>query len=644
MKRSLLLTFGIVISILFVVSVSGMLSSVIIAETAAGYAAAINQAGTLRMQSYRITSSLVHGTAYENASSANRTAELVEEYNRRLYSPRIQSVITKGPSQHVIDTYQRVENQWKQTILPNLEDYLLYQQAKPHTLTDVQRITSYQRKHLLLVDDFVGDIHRFVEALEIDAELKNEQLRIIQIVLLCLTFLLAIVSLYLIKCYILDPLRDLLACAKAARHGDFSVRSQFLSENELGQLGQAFNVMAEDLSVMYADLEARVREKTLDLERSNRTLELLYSATKRLSDSNLSAAVFEALINDIEELMGVNNGTICLGQPGDTQAFRYASTNHKDPVISQQGETQCALCLGQGDSHTFRLERGEQGSPVNIFSTPIRDKTQQYGVLLVEFPANQHLETWQEKLLEMVASHVALAINVAQQVTESRRLSLLEERSVIARELHDSIAQSLSYLKIQVSRLEKAVTDDVEKAQLLRLTYVLRSALNGAYRQLRELLTTFRLRISETDLGEAIKTTVDEFADRSGVQIDYMNEIGNCQFSPNAEIHVIHIIREALSNIIRHADATRAEVKIHCEADGVVSVIVEDNGIGMDDASDMMQHYGLPIMKERAEWLNGNLTVAPSDSGGTRISLAFNINEAVPNKTKKNLIEQLNHV
>jgi two-component system, NarL family, nitrate/nitrite sensor histidine kinase NarX len=631
------------ITLLFILAVSGMLSSVIISETAEGYAAAINQAGTLRMQSYRITSSLVHGTAYENPSSANRTADLVEEYKQRMLSPRIQNILAKGPSRQVIEAYRQVERQWNEVVLPNLENYLSDERAAALSPGEHQRINRFQLQHLQQVDAFVEDIHRFVKALEIDAEQKNTQLRLIQIVLLCLTFLLALVSLYLTRRYVLDPLHDLLACANAARHGDFSVRSRFLSEDELGQLGQAFNVMAEDLSVIYADLEARVREKTQDLERSNRTLELLYSATKRLSDSSLSAEVLEAVIHDIEGLMDVDSGTICLGQPGDDQAYRYASTSSSDIVLQEKAEHQCAVCLGQGASHTFQILNREQGRAINIFSTPIRDKQRQYGVLLIEFAVDRQLESWQERLLETVASHIALAINVAQQVSESRRLSLLEERSVIARELHDSIAQSLSYLKIQVSRLEKAVNEGADKRQLLPLTQVLRSALNGTYRQLRELLTTFRLRISETGLGEAVKNTVREFSERSGVDIECVNQIGNCRFTPNAEIHVIQIIREALSNIIRHANATHARVGLHCNPDGMVSITIEDNGVGIGDQSDMMQHYGLPIMKERAEWLGGRLDVVESDSGGTHIQLQFNINDAADNKTRQSLIEQLNH-
>ncbi|MCU7905277.1 MAG: type IV pili methyl-accepting chemotaxis transducer N-terminal domain-containing protein [Candidatus Thiodiazotropha sp. (ex Epidulcina cf. delphinae)] len=641
MKHSLLLRFGIVVTTLFVLAVSGMMSSMIIAETAEGYAAAINQAGTLRMQSYRIANSLAHGAIYKEALSSTRAKHLVAEYNQRLFSPRIHDVLGKGPSERVTETYRKVESQWREIMLPNLNDYLSLNIAQSVSPADKRRITSSQRAYLSMVDDFVDNIHRFVEALELDAEEQNQQLRIIQIVLLTLTFLVAIVSLYLIKIHVLNPLHNLLACANAARHGDFSVRSSFLSDDELGQLGQAFNVMAEDLSVTYTDLEARVREKTRDLERSNQTLELLYSATKRLSDSSLSEDALIALIRDIEVLMGVNNGTICLGQPDDGQAYRFASTRKTDILLQDESENPCAVCFGKGGSHTFKINLFDSPKSINIFSTPVRDNTRQYGVMLIELPESMQLEEWQERLLETVASHVALAINVARQVTQNRKLSLMEERSVIARELHDSIAQSLSYLKIQVSRLEKAINEDDEKTAILEITAVLRSALNGAYRQLRELLTTFRLRFSDGDLGKVVGQTVEEFVNRSGIPIEYTNQLGNCQFTPNAEIHIIQIIREALSNVIRHANATQARVSIACNQQGMAHISIEDDGIGINDESDMMQNYGLPIMKERAEWLGGSLNITESPIGGTRVSLAVNINDASNSESRKTLVEQL---
>ncbi|MBL3619602.1 MAG: type IV pili methyl-accepting chemotaxis transducer N-terminal domain-containing protein [gamma proteobacterium endosymbiont of Lamellibrachia anaximandri] len=624
-------------------AVISMLISVFMAETTEGFAAAINQAGTLRMQSYRIASSLVHGSSDDTEKPVPTTENLINEFEERLFSPRIHNVLEKGPSKRVQAAYQAVASQWQTDIFPHLRVYLELL-ALNSDFSDIRyEITRQQAYFLSNVDGFVNRIHHFVKVLELDAEEKNSQLRIIQIFSLILILLVALVSLFLLQVNVLRPLRDLLACARAARHGDFTVRSKYLSEDELGQLGHAFNVMAEDLSKIYSDLETRVQEQTAHLERSNRSLELLYKTTRRLNDSSLESEVLVALIHDIEDLIGVNSGTICLGRSGDESGYQLASTNSLNNRRQADLLGNCQLCIRDGTTHTFGADTID-GKRVNVFSTPIRDQVEQFGVLLVEFSEKKVLEEWQQRLLETVASHIALSINVAQRASQGRMLSLMEERSVIARELHDSIAQSLSYLKIQVSRLEKSVSEAQDQESILSITQVLRSALNGAYRQLRELLTSFRLRVNEAGLDAALENTVREYADRSGIRIELVDRVANCRFSPNAEIHVIQIIREALSNVIRHASATTAQVLLECQADGVVRVRVEDDGIGITgENGDMMQHYGLTIMTERAAWLGGELSITEADNGGTRIELTFSISGSDHTLSHENLLQKMNN-
>ena len=617
LKKSLLLRVGFSMAIIITLAVVGMLSSGFIAQTSEGYAAAINQAGTLRMQSYRIATSLVHGTAVSSEYVGARTKELVDEFEERLFSPRIHNVLSKRSSLRVEEAYHSVEQKWKEHIQPQLLDYVMLQSNARESVLGGQGIGVQRQYYLFNVDDFVQSIHHFVKVLELDAESKIQQLRLIQIVSLVLILLVSVVSMYLTQKSVLKPLKELLVCATAARHGDFSVRSQYLEEDELGQLGNAFNVMAVDLSKTYADLELRVKEKTADLERSNRSLELLYLTTRRLSEAPPNQEILQEVINDIEQQIDIRGGVICLKHLADEQTVCTATRLGDDAIE----DLECNLCFGDGTSHIVQLHHRKR----MIFSTPIRDQDEQYGVLLVEVPEGegQHLEDWQKRLLETVASHIALAINMARRAMQSRMVSLLEERSVIARELHDSLAQSLSYLKIQVSRLEKQLVDGRSTGDILKISHVLRTALNGAYRQLRELLTTFRLRISEAGLGAALEDTVAEFRERSGIRIELDNRLINRKLNPNSEIHVLQIIREALSNVIRHADATHARVYLDYSDSGQVTVVVEDNGVGIASDREMMLHYGLPIMKERAEWLGGELEIGEPEKGGTQIKLSF---------------------
>src|SRR5690625_2362140 len=127
---------------------------------------------------------------------------------------------------------------------------------------------------------------------------------------------------------------------------------------------------------------------------------------------------------------------------------------------------------------------------------------QHYGVLVCRTPVGTTLDDWQQQLIESVADQLALALSLQAEEDNARRLTLVHERTVIARELHDSLAQALSYLKIQVTRLNRALAKD-DKATLQDVSNELQEGLNSAYRQLRELLTTFRLDRKSTRLNSS---------------------------------------------------------------------------------------------------------------------------------------------
>ena len=634
-RKSLLLRLGMAMAGITTLALIGMLSSVLIARTLDGFAAAINQAGTLRMQSYRIASSLIHAERESEQRARITTEQLVEEYNQRLLSPRIHNVLDKGASDRVTQAYLAVEQHWQSQMEPPLQAYIAAQK-QPFDKPDTEQQRAFYLAH---VDRFVEDIHFFVKMLELDAEEKTQQLHLIQLISLVLTLIVVFVSLYLTQKDVLLPLRDLLSCANAARNRDFSVRSRYLNDDELGQLGSAFNLMAEDLSRVYQDLESRVKEKTANLERSNQSLELLYATSRRLSESPPTTAVLTELIRDIERLTGCTGGSICIGRPGDKQAYRLATTQSALQVHSDCQLPDCGDCFGNGETHLFEAASGSDGMS-RYLSLPIRDQEQQFGALVLALsgPAGDGLDEWQQRLLEAVASHIAISINMARQASQSRMLSLQEERSVIARELHDSLAQSLSYLKIQVSRLEKEIKEGSGQSAALQVSGMLRKGLNGAYRQLRELLTTFRLRINPEGLSAALEDTVNEYRERSSIEITLDDRIANCQFNPNAEIHVIQIVREALSNVLRHASATKASVDVECAASGLVKVMIDDDGVGLGEEVEMLSHYGLPIMQERAEWLGGKLSIGVSPSGGTRVTLTFSVSDTDGSPSHNHLV------
>lgn len=633
LRHSLLISLGIVMATITLLAFGSIATSLFIADTIKGQATAINESGALRMRSYRIASSLVFDIPDDQHWQT--TQELVNEFEEHLHSPNIINIIPPDKNHPLRIAYNNIENEWQDHIKPIFDIYLdgiadsnSTDQLSLNMMISQSAVINLRNRYFFNVSDFVNDIDYLVSLLEKDSEEKVQRLQIYQAIALVLTILLVIGALILVYKRVHMPMQQLLSAAMRVRKRDFSFHTNYTGLDELGQLGTAFNSMADDLSASYRDLEDRVRQKTIDLERSNQSMELLYKTLKRLNAADSPSLTFPTILRDIEELTGLGRGAICLSQQTENRAAMLASTLHDDNLTEQLCKKyNCDKCMHGGKSHELTI-KDKTGNSHNIITIPISDKNQQYGVLILDLgkdldEKHKNIEPWQQQLLESIAGHIGIAINMAHQQLESRRLVLMEERGAIARELHDSLAQSLTFMKIQVSRLQailkKSDTQHVAEDILVEL----RLGLNSAYKELRELLTTFRLRIDGEDFNQALLKTVIEFNDKSNTFIACDNRLTYCNLTPNEEIHVLQIIREALSNIVQHAAAITASLTLQYTQTEDIQVIIEDNGIGLPIDTARTHHYGLSIMNERAKTLNGQLVMSNREQGGTIISLTF---------------------
>lgn len=619
LQKSLLLRLGLAMTSIITLAFIGMLSSVFIADMTEGYAGAINQAGSLRMQAYRIAAQLTSPQQNNMNNYWRAIDQQVDEFDKRLKSARLVGVL--GDKPQLSSAYDRLSYRWRHFIKP-IFNHEITAHDNVSASDDAKLREALKQNYLARVDGFVGHIDNMVKLLETDTESNIQRLRLIQVTTLFLTIFVVFLTLYLTHTKVVNPLRDLLFCAQRARSGDFTVRTSHTVDDELGQLGYAFNVMAEDLSKMYADLEARVQEKTADLERTNHSLEMLYHTIQHLRQAPLTDTTFKELLEDVHLFLGIGPGTICLTRDTDKEAFKLSSTRNKQDENEICGILHCGTCLGEGTSHTIELRRAS-GNKLRVFSTPIKNQEQYYGVMTMEMPDDFILDEWQKRLLEAVAHHIGMAISLSQSVTEDRRLALLEERGVIARELHDSLAQSLSYLKIQVSRLDIALASANCNPAVGSIIEQLKEGISSAYRQLRELLTTFRLTMDGRGLRSALEDTVNEFSGRNEIDISLDNQLDSYLLSANEEIHVLQVVREALSNVVRHSKANHAEVSLTCTEDGKVTVQILDNGIGIEKNADRLHHHGLTIMQERARTLRGTISMSRRPISGTEVILVF---------------------
>jgi two-component system nitrate/nitrite sensor histidine kinase NarX len=531
----------------------------------------------------------------------------MNEFESRLNSPLLVGGIPSDTADPTRRAYDRVAASWSSTLRPAVARAVA--EGAPARDAFVSRMTAY-----------VLDVDRLVYLLEHDLEQRIQALRVIQGGGLFAIVVVMFISLFLMHAQVIVPLADLLACARRVRVGDFTVRARHAAEDELGQLGQSFNYMVEDLSRSYATLEARVQEKTEQLARTNVSLEVLYNTTRTLAENPLTQATLDGLMRDIERVTGLKAGAICAREENDRRGYPVALHAGSEQAKSWCQQDRCYECFspGAGESGARIVGSGDE----RMLSVPLSEGGKPYGVMLLQLPSGTQIEEWKMKLLESIGHHIGAAFATAKRSDERRGIALLEERSVIARELHDSLAQSLTYLKIQVARLKQHLHAGGSNAQIADVVEELKLGINNAYRQLRELLTTFRLRIDGRGLSDALQETIREFSQRAGIEIGLHDRLLGHELDSSEQIHVLQVVREALTNVEHHAHARRADVRLAIEH-GRIRVAVEDDGVGIKDAEPPTHHYGLAIMHDRAATLGGTLQVARRAEGGTRVELEF---------------------
>jgi two-component system nitrate/nitrite sensor histidine kinase NarX len=356
---------------------------------------------------------------------------------------------------------------------------------------------------------------------------------------------------------------------------------------------------------MHDKLEERVREKTNKLKQRNKSLELLYQTSHNLVSPTRDED-YKILLNRIEETLDNGRLMLCLKNSNNQHRLRPIS-NHTLPNNCDHSNDTCDFCSTPN---------------TNNLSFNIKKNDDDFGFLRYIDENIAPLKQWQSHLLRAVADNIAVAISLDKKRSQEALLALQEERTVIARELHDSLAQSLSYMKMQTSVLAKQLDRDMPRSRIDGTIDDLREGLSDAYRQLRELLTTFRLQVSDASLGSTLNAIAIEFTHKCNHPVALDDNLVSDTLSPNEKIHLLQIVREALSNIQRHAQASEARISLS-QHQNKLQVSISDNGIGLSTAKLSGARYGISIMNERADSLGAKLEITPVTIGGTEVKFEF---------------------
>lgn len=608
---SILLRVATVLGAVTVLAVAVVLTAAVFTKQSTGKGAAINVAGSLRMQSYLLATRVVD----QRGEPAQRQAAVVDAvagFERRLMDQRLlQALPADGDLRRQHDGIA-----------------LAWGRLKPLALA-AHRTPAEHDAFLDRVHPLVAQIDAFVGAVEDNLESRIQGLQVALGSALLVIFALGATACFVLHRQVFRPIKQLVRLTQAVRRGEFGARAAVTGADELGQLGRDFNHMVEELGRLYGSLEAQIAAKTADLAEKNKSLSLLYETARELSSATLGQDRLRRVAARAREVLGVQDAVICLCPAGVATGLPLATAEVRGGAMC--GPVQCTGCLHRaGAAWPDPADACGTAAAGRVVSVPILDGARVFGVMSLQLAPGQQLVPWQMELAQTVARHLGAAVSAAEARDEHRRLALLEERSAIARELHDSLAQSLSYTKIQLTRLSALLNADGAPAPARAVVQELREGVSTAYRQLRELLTTFRLKLNGKGLSSAVQEAVQDLAARSGVATALHNELSGVELSANAQVHVLQIVREALSNIEHHAHAQQATVRLHRRDTGAmagIEVVVEDDGVGIAVAQSPRHHFGLSIMSDRARMLGGSVEVAQRDPGsarpGTRVRLTF---------------------
>ncbi|MBV9789503.1 MAG: GAF domain-containing protein [Chloroflexi bacterium] len=252
----------------------------------------------------------------------------------------------------------------------------------------------------------------------------------------------------------------------------------------------------------------------------------------------------------------------------------------------------------------------------SILAAPLMVKGRIYGGIVVYYEHARQFSADEVQLLDIFADQAALALEHARLVDQSRQLAALEERQRIARDLHDSVTQTLFSLTLAAQAARTTAATDLQAADSMLET--VQSLASGALAEMRALI--FELRpgaLREAGLAAAIERFVGAFRSRTGIDVEM--DLDSTRLPETVEEALYRIASEALANVGKHACANHVKVTV-CLAQTGVELRVRDNGVGFDPYQPVAgDHMGQRTMQERAAALGGSCVVLSQIGSGTEV-------------------------
>lgn len=425
----------------------------------------------------------------------------------------------------------------------------------------------------------------------------------------------------------LRPVETLSKGVDELASGNLDYEVQAESQDELGKLAESFDNMRRQLKASYQDIAQREQEANS-----------LYELGIKISGSRTLSELLNSVASAARQLLNAEVGLVGLFDEDAQEIVIKAASGGRAHVHQnlrmpiRPGSPGSALLEGLPilveANDKYNLLQPEDASqtparPVSILAAPLKLGDRFLGMIKVIRRSPRQFSQPDAQLLMRLAHPVVISIENAQLYHQLRHLATLEERDRLAREMHDHFAQLMGYISVRAALTDELLSTG-RLADAQDSLAELKRAAKMAYTDVREEIFNLRTFVDpQVGLLPTLRKYLSEYQLHYGVETELLYEDESLTRLPS-EIasQVLRIIQEALTNVRKHSHARLARVCFEAQQ-GQVLIRIEDNGQGFysDELTKPGQHYGLQIMRERAESVGGSLSLDSKPGQGTRVTI-----------------------
>lgn len=614
-------------SLMALVVVLGMIATTLwLSWRLEGAGAAINDTGSLRMRAYRIAVELMvpQGKREERVL---QQLSVVDDTLVQLAKGNAQRPLLLPDNRGMRTQLANVVRYWHEVARPGAENALL---------------SGDNRAYLASLPGLAGRADTLVTMIESDNADKTAALRLAQGGLAALAVMGTMAMIYLLYLWIIAPVLRLRDGLQRMAAREFSTRLPVESRDEFGVLAAGYNRMADELESLYSSLEQRVDEKTRQLATQNLEIMALFDIAAFLNQPNDIETMCDGFLQRVLRQLSADAASIRTLDQDHERLSLVASIGLSQDITDSEhcmrvGDCYCGEAT-QGDkvfvirdmrrTSTAQEPRCHREGFVSVAVFRIVSRDAVLGSFSLHFHHDRVLTDSAKRLLESFGQLLGVALENRRLDAQARELAVVQERGLVAQGLHDSLAQGLNFLNLQLQLLDAAVRRN-DMAEIEEIVPLLRTGVAEGYHDVRELLTNFRSKLAQGDLRVAIEETIDSFRRQAGCNT--VLEIQHAQGAPLAsdqQLQVLFILQEALSNVRKHAGAKRVWVRIDNARDFTLEVV--DDGCGYGPREVALRgdaHVGLDIMRERAARMNAVIRLESEPGKGARVALRLPASE-----------------